>query len=180
MKALVIYESMYGNTATVASAITDGIARSGVEAHARPVTEVRPAQAAEADLLVVGGPTHAHGMSRPSTRKTAAADKKNAFSQPTVTPGLRDWIAELPGGNGRLAAAFDTRINKPVLLTGSAAKGIGRRLERQGYRLVVDPECFLVSTDNRLLEGEIEHAMRWGSVAAAATAVSTAVAARTG
>ena len=72
-----------------------------VEAHARPVTEVRPAQAAEADLLVVGGPTHAHGMSRPSTRKTAAADKENVFPQPTVTPGLRDWIAELPGGNGR-------------------------------------------------------------------------------
>jgi hypothetical protein len=179
MKALVIYESMYGNTAAVASAIADGIARSGVEAHARPVTEVRPALAAEADLLVVGGPTHAHGMSRPSTRKTAAADKKNAFSQPTLQPGLREWIAELPRGNGRLAAAFDTRINKPVLLTGSAAKGIGRRLGRQGYRLLVDPECFLVSTDNRLLEGEIEHAMRWGSVAAA-TAASTAVAARTG
>lgn len=177
MKALVIYESMYGNTAAVASAIADGIARSGMGAHARPVTEVRPAEAVEADLLVVGGPTHAHGVSRPSTRKTAASDKGNAFPYPTVTPGLRDWIAELPSRGGSLAAAFDTRIDKPLLLTGSAAKGIGRRLERRGYRQVIDPECFLVSTDNRLLEGEIEHAMRWGSLVAAA---ATAVAARIG
>jgi hypothetical protein len=172
MKVLVIYESMYGNTAAVASAIADGIARSGVEAHARPVTEVRPTQAAEADLLILGGPTHAHGMSRPSTRNTAAADNENAIAQPTVTPGLRDWIAGLPRGNGRPAAAFDTRIDKPVLLTGSAAKGIRRRLEHRGYHLVFDPESFFVSTDNSLLDGEIEHAMRWGIAAAAATAAA--------
>jgi hypothetical protein len=72
------------------------MARRGVEAHAPRVTDVRPAQAAEADLLVIGGPTHTHGMSRPSTRKTTATDKMNAFAYPTVTPGLRDWIAEPP------------------------------------------------------------------------------------
>ena len=88
MKALVIYESMYGNTAAVASPIADRIARSGVEAHARPVTEAGPAQAAEADLLVVGGPTHEHGMSRPSTRKTAVAD-------------LARWRETECGGGGR-------------------------------------------------------------------------------
>ena len=171
MKALVVYESMYGNTAAVASAIADGIAASGADVGARPVTEVDPSEVREVDVLVVGGPTHAHGMSRPSTRNTAAADKKNTFPHPTVTPGLREWIAELPDGNGRLAAAFDTRIDKPVLLTGSAARRIGRRLDRRGFRLVAGPACFLVSTDNRLLEGEIHHAQRWGSeVAEAATA----------
>ncbi|HZD02038.1 MAG TPA: flavodoxin [Actinomycetes bacterium] len=110
-------------------------------------------------------------MSRSSTRKTAADDKTNTFAEPTVAPGLREWMNDLPPGTGRLAAAFDTRIDKSVVLTGSAAKGIARRLERHGYRLDGAPECFLVSTKNRLLDGEIAHATRWGGeVAEGATA----------
>jgi hypothetical protein len=70
---------------------------------------------------------------------------------------------ELPPGTERRAAAFDTRIDKPILLTGSAAKGIAKRLERHGYRLLTGPECFLVSTKNRLIEGEIDHAATWGA-----------------
>jgi hypothetical protein len=54
-------------------------------------------------------------------------------------------------------------LHKPILLTGSAAKGIAKRLERHGYRLLAGPECFLVSTSNRLLEGEIDHATTWGA-----------------
>jgi hypothetical protein len=133
MKALVVYESMYGNTAAVASAIADGIAMSGVEVRARPVTDVDETQVAEAGLLVIGGPTHAHGMSRATTRKTAASDKKNVFPHPTVEPGLREWIEALPDDDGRPAAAFDTRIDKPLILTGSAAKGIARRLRRRSF-----------------------------------------------
>lgn len=171
MKALVVYESMYGNTAAVASAIAEGLARSGVEVRARPVTEVAATEVAEAGLLVIGGPTHAHGMSRATTRMTAASDKENAFPCPTVEPGLREWIDELPDGDGRPAAAFDTRIDKPVFLTGSAAKGIARRLEHRGFHLVAKPECFLVSTKNRLLDGEIDHAMRWGSAVASTATV---------
>ena len=70
-------------------------------------------------------------------------------------------------GHGRSAAAFDTRIDKPAILTGSAAKGIAKRLKHHGFRLVVEPECFLVSTDNRLLENEIDHATDWGNEVAA-------------
>jgi hypothetical protein len=96
MKALVVYESMYGNRAAVASAIADGLAASGVEVRAWPVTEVDATEVAEAGLLVIGGPTHAHGMTWATTRKTAASDKKNALPHPTVEPGLREWIDELP------------------------------------------------------------------------------------
>ena len=90
-------------------------------------------------------------MSRTATRKTAAEDKMNAYAHPTVAPGLRDWVDGLPPDTGRSAAAFGTRIDKPAILTGSTAKGIARRLKHHGFRLVVEPECFLVSTDNRLL-----------------------------
>jgi hypothetical protein len=162
MKALVVYESMYGNTAAVGDAIASSLRSRGLDAEASPVTEVDPGDTADVDLLVVGGPTHVHGMSRSSTRKTAVTDEKNTYAEPTIEPGLREWIEQLPSGTGRLAAAFDTRIDKPRIVTGSAAKGIGRRLERQGFRLAVEPECFLVSTQNRLIEGELEHAARWG------------------
>jgi hypothetical protein len=163
MKALVVYESMYGNTAAVGDAIASSLRARGLDVEAAPVTKVDPGATGEVELLVVGGPTHVHGMSRSSTRKTAAGDEKNTYPEPTVEPGLREWVKQLPAGAGRLAAAFDTRIDKPVILTGSAAKGIGRRLEGQGFRLVVEPECFLVSTRNSLLDGELEHATSWGT-----------------
>jgi hypothetical protein len=163
MKALVVYESMYGNTAAIGEAIASSLRTQGLDVSAGPVTRFDPSVASEVDLLVVGGPTHAHGMSSSQSRKTAADDGKNTFADPTLEPGLRTWIKELAPGAGRLAVAFDTRIDKPVILTGSAAKGIARRLVGQGFRLVVGPECFLVSTKNRLLDGEIAHAAAWGA-----------------
>ena len=71
MKALVVYESMYGNTHTVAAAIAEGL--SGLaDVEVVPVEGASTERLEAADLIVVGGPTHAHSMSRPSTRKGAA------------------------------------------------------------------------------------------------------------
>ena len=163
MKALVVYESLYGNTAKIGEAIATSLRARGLEVEAVPVPKIEPAEATGVDLLVVGGPTHVHGMSRSSTRRTAADDKKNSFAEPTVAPGLREWMDGLPSQAERLAAAFDTRIDKPAFLTGSAAKGIARRLKLHGYRLVVGPESFLVSMNNSLLEGEAGHATTCGA-----------------
>jgi len=161
MKALVVYESMFGNTAKVGEAVAVALRAQGIEVTTGPTPRIEPSAAAEIDLLVVGGPTHAHGMSSKGTRKAAVADEKNRYDAPTVTPGLRDWIPSLPSGAGRLAVAFDTRFDKSKLVTGSAAKGIARRLEHQGYRLVAPPESFFVTTENELTEGQLEHAERW-------------------
>jgi Flavodoxin len=163
MKALVVYESMYGNTAAVGDAIAASLRDCGLGAEAAPVSRIDPEETADVDLLVVGGPTHVHGMSSTRSRKTAADDEKNTFPEPTLEPGLRDWVKQLPDGTGRLAAAFDTRIDKPVILTGSAANGIGRRLKGRGFRLILEPKSFLVSSQNRLLEAEAEHATNWGA-----------------
>jgi hypothetical protein len=174
MRALVVQESMYGNTAAVGEAIARTLRAHGLDAEAGLVSTIEPAQTVEVDLLLVGGPTHVHGMSRSSTRKAAAEDEKNTFARPTVEPGLREWIERLPAGTGRSAAAFDTRIDKPALLTGSAAKGIGRRLEGRGFRLLVQAESFFVSSENRLLEGELEHAAIWaGEIARQARSTSS-------
>jgi hypothetical protein len=77
--------------------------------------------------------------------------------------GCRLVSAEgLLSGAGRLSAPFDTRIDKPAFLTGSAAKGIARRLKDHGYRLIVRPESLFISINNTLLEGEANHAVTWG------------------
>lgn len=69
MKALVVFESMFGNTRDVAQAVADGVAtRLDVG-----VAEVGTSpDLAGVDLLIVGAPTHAMGLSRDGTRKSAA------------------------------------------------------------------------------------------------------------
>ena len=166
MKALVVYESLYGNTASIGEEIARSLGEQGLEAQAVPVTRVSPAETAGIDLLIVGGPTHAHGMTRTSTRKVGADDEKNTYTEPTVEPGLRDWLSELPRGSGKHAAAFDTRFDRSTVLTGSAARGIERRLNKHGYRSVVAPESFFVTNENRLEEGQTERAAAWGKTLA--------------
>ena len=70
MRALVVYESMYGNTHVVAGEIADGL-RVGYEVTLVPVAEATAELVAGADLLVVGAPTHMHGLSSASSRRTA-------------------------------------------------------------------------------------------------------------
>ena len=68
MKALVVYESMFGNTAHIARAIGAGLAEGGVVVTIAKVDAVDADEVAGADLLIVGGPTHAHGLSSASSR----------------------------------------------------------------------------------------------------------------
>ena len=168
VKVLVAYESMYGNTAMIAHAIGSGFETSGFETVVAPIDEVTSDRATGVDLLVVGGPTHVHGMSRDTTRASAAKDERNSYEHPTVTPGIRAWLDGLPEGNGRPAVAFDTRLKGPMAFTGSAAKGIGRQLRHHGFRSVAPPQSFLVAKDNTLIEGEAQRAQEWAAGVAGA------------
>ena len=160
MKTLVVYESMFGNTEAVARAVADGLAtRSSVD-----VVEVGTAPASvDADLLVVGGPTHAFGLSRESTRKSAV--EQGAVVSRGI--GIREWLDALPPGRTDVAT-FDTRVRKPRV-PGSAARAAERRLRRLGYHAVAPAETFWVGgTPGPLLEGEAERARRWGEDVATA------------
>ena len=173
MKALVVYESMFGNTAHIARAIGAGLAERGVVVTISSVDGVVPDDVAGADLLIVGGPTHAHGLSNDASRQSAMRDGHNSFDEPTMGPGLRGWMDTLPDGASRAAAAFDTRIGgAPTWLTGSAAKHVAERLDAHEYRLVSEPESFLVTRHNELVEGEVERATTWGSGVASSIRVS--------
>jgi flavodoxin-like protein len=179
MQVLIVYESMYGNTHEVAEAVADGIrhARAGTVASCVPVAAATADRVAAADLLIVGGPTHAHGMTSTMTRRAAAqADGKHGKAAPpkldpdATGPGLRTWFHELPRQRlARRAAAFDTRLSYP--LAGGAARGIGRRLREHGYALVVPPEGFIVEeAEGPMHAGELERARAWGASLVAITA----------
>jgi hypothetical protein len=167
MRALIVYESMYGNTAAVAKAIGEGCAARDVEPTYVRVDDARPELFSDTDVLVVGGPTHVHGLSRELTRKTAIEDGTRTFEEPTLGEGLRGWLDRLPDGEGARAAVFDTRVAAPIMFTGSAAKQIAKRLVARGYR-VMDGDSFLVTKDNTLIEGELERARVWGAMLAMA------------
>jgi Flavodoxin len=169
MGALVIYESMFGNTHLVADAIASGLADRGADVRVRDPSSVDSYMIEDLDLLVVGGPTHARGMTRPGSRSSAidtAEKDPNLELDPSATgPGIREWLDSMR----RLdvaAAAFDTRIDAPPLLTGRAAKGIDGKLQKLGCTRVVEPESFLVTTKNELVDGELERAKEWGSTLA--------------
>ncbi len=168
MRALVVYESMYGNTHTVANRIAEGLRSAGnAEVDCVSVHEVTREQVAAADLLVVGGPTHAHAMTSGTTRASAREAAEKPGSDLTLEPdtegsGLRDWFLTIGALAERPAAAFDTRANGPAVFTGRASKGIARRLTEHGCALVCPPESFLVDRHNHLLEGEDLRAEEWG------------------
>ena len=162
MRALVVYESMFGNTGLIAEAIADGLARHG-EVETAEVGTAPVLLPAEVDLIVVGGPTHAFGMSRPGTRSSA----KDQTEAPLVSPriGIREWLEGMARPRHRVSsAAFDTRIDKPRF-PGSAAAGAAKRLRRLGFHQAMAPESFfVVGGTGPLLPCEYERAHRWGEL----------------
>ena len=165
MRALVVYESMFGNTHVVAERIGAGL-RVDFDVDVVSVGEAMGRDVAGVDLVVVGGPTHVHGMSRERTRVAAAdqADKdEDLHLDPSASgPGLREWLDGLPRYERVWAAVFDTRVVGPELVTGSAGRGIAKRLAKHGFSLVAPYESFLVDRENQLVDGEADRAEEWG------------------
>ena len=137
MKVLVVYDSLYGNTAEIAKAI--GAAITG-EAKVLPVGEVEPSGMESLDLLIVGAPTQA---ARPS-------------------PPMKDFLGNLPKTAiaGVDVAAFDTRMTTRWLkIIGYAAGKIGKALKKKGGNLLLKAEPFWVTGGKGpLKEGELERA----------------------
>ncbi len=159
-RALVVFESMFGNTQTIAEAVAEGLS-SRIPTDLLEVGAVSDALADDVDLLVVGGPTHAFGMSRPRTREDATRQAGgHVVSERT---GLREWLASLERSTGNVAAAaFDTRIDKPRV-PGSAARGAEKRMRKLGFRVAARSKSFYVTgVAGPLVDGEVERAHRWG------------------
>jgi Flavodoxin len=169
MRALVVYESMFGNTHVIADHIATGVA-THLETTVVGVHDATADLVESADLVVVGGPTHVHGMSsarsRDGAKDMAAKDDELHLDPDAEGPGLRDWFDELPEHLQGRAAAFDTRVHASTLVTGQASKGITKRLRRHGFTMVVEPESFFVDKSNRLEPEEADRAEAWGRTVA--------------
>ncbi|AXH95634.1 flavodoxin family protein [Ornithinimicrobium avium] len=160
MKALIVYESAWGNTRAVAEALAAGLEDSATT----EVVDVEwaPALAGlEVDLLVVGAPTHAFGLSRAGTRQDA---HRRGGAQ--LSTGVREWLDAATTASLRVAT-FDTHVRHPNL-PGSAARKAAKRLTRAGCTVVTEPTSFWVDDyEGPLLPGELDRAREWGSMLAA-------------
>jgi hypothetical protein len=159
MKAIVVYESHWGNTAAIARAIAEGI---GPGAAVLATDEATPAAMADVDLIVAGSPLLGFNLPTEAMLQGLA---NNAAKDPTPPdlshPSLRAWLESTPQGDGRAAAAFETRI---WWSPGSAAKAILKRLEALGYRSLDKGERFIVEGKyGPLRAGELERARAWGA-----------------
>ncbi len=143
MNTLVVYESQFGNTKKVAEAIGKAFEAAG-PVRVVSIERFEPAFITGVDLVLVGGPTQAHGLTRPMAK-------------------FLDDLAPKPAGIP--AAAFDTRIKGPVFLWGSAARDIAAKLRGAGFNLIGPQESFLVTMakEPELHEGELERAASWAS-----------------
>jgi hypothetical protein len=159
MRALVVYESMFGNTRRIAQAIADGMA-DGADVAVADVVDAPTAVPADVDMVVVGAPTHVFSLSRDVTRREAARHG-GAFTD--VPEGIREWLEALPAPERPYAfAAFDTRVDDMALLPGAASHTATRLARKLGFD-VLDPASFLVKGyEGPLVDGELERAREWG------------------
>ena len=165
MKAIVVYESHWGNTAAVARAIAEGI---GPDAQAMSTAEATGAVVAGADLIVAGSPLLGFALPTEEMLKSIASGAAKDPTPPDLShPGMRMWLDALPPGHGR-AAAFETRI---WWSPGSAAKAILKGLAARGY-VALDPAQKFIVEDKYgpLRAGELERAKSWGAALAQAMA----------
>ncbi len=153
MKALVVYDSFFGNTEKIAQAIARGIG-APEEVELARVGSLAMKQLAGAPLLVVGSPT----------RGFRASEATTAF------------LNSLPAGSlkGTKVAAFDTRLTietmGPVIrffffikIGKFAAPTMAEALQKAGGELALPPEGFIVNaSEGPLKEGELERAEAWG------------------
>jgi flavodoxin len=156
MKALVVYDSQFGNTEKVAEAIAAAIGeaiKAPRSVETRLAADTGTEHLAGIDLLVVGSPTQRF---RP-------------------TPPVTDLLKAIPGKGlqGVKVAAFDTRLTEDqinsirilgffVNLFGYAAQPIADRLAKKGGELAGPPAGFYVGdSEGPLLAGELERAAEW-------------------
>jgi flavodoxin I len=158
MKALVIYDSFFGNTEKVAQAIGRGLGPEDEVAVLR-VEDVQLKHLGGLEILIAGSPTRAF----------------------RATPAMMKLLKGLPVHSlaGVKVAAFDTRValedvnsrflNFMVGLFGYAAQPMLDKLLAKGGSKTQPAEGFYVEgTEGPLKEGELERADAWARSIASA------------
>jgi hypothetical protein len=159
MDAVVVYESLWGNTAAVAKAIAEGI--GGERAAALSTAEATPDRVAGVKLIVAGAPLLGFQLPTPEMRANIARTETRAPEPADVSgPSVREWIGALEPSEAR-CCGFETRI---WWSPGSAAKTISALLREKGLGSAGPDQKFLVTGRyGPLKDGELERARAWGA-----------------
>ena len=168
-RALVVYESVFGDGRRVAHAIADGLSALG-PVDVVPAAVAPPEIGPDVALLVVGGPNHAFGMPGPRTREGAV--KQYGADIANTRAGLHEWLDGVRIGSVA-AAAYDTRGSDHPLISrlDHASRTEEKLLGRAGADLVAPAEhFFVIAPRGPLVEGEEERARAWGRTLAQAVA----------
>ncbi|MFJ9390022.1 flavodoxin family protein [Nocardioides sp. NPDC101246] len=160
MRAAVVYESMFGNTATIATSVANGLRSAGVHVRVIPVTAAGDDVLRTHDLVVIGAPTHALGLSRPSTRADAVLRGAPAEVE---ARGVREWLADLQDARSVRIAVFDTRARAMRHLPGSAARHVAHLLRRRGYDVAPSTSFYVGATEGPLGRHEEARAGDWAT-----------------
>jgi flavodoxin len=156
MKALIVYDSEFGNTEHIALAVTEALRTLGTVGSIR-ASVARATDLDGVDLLLLGCPTQGW----------RATKDMQAFLDSLATQKPR----------GIAVACFDTRFAKPRWMTGSAAGVMAKCLRHAGLSPLVPAESFFVEgTEGPLVRGELERAATWArSVASQVAAPQVAL-----
>lgn len=146
MNALVVYDSVFGNTEKIALAVGEVLGAKVVK-----VTDLEQGPLSDVDVLVVGSPTRGFA----------------------ATPALSAWLKGLAPQSlqGVRATAFDTRIDantigfflfRWLVRTHYAVRPLEALLKEKGALITAPPDGFYVNaSEGPLREGELERAAAW-------------------
>lgn len=168
MRAVVVYESMFGDNRQVAQSIAAGLGERGVTAETVEVGAAPTQVAHDVDILIVGAPNHAWSLPRPATRQDAAAKTDGPLVSQGI--GVREWLEAATLPTGIRTAAYDTRGSHPkaVVRFDHASTTIEKALAKLGGTRAAPAEHFLVVDVKGPLEpGELDRAQAWGRTLAA-------------
>jgi len=133
-RAIVIFTSRYGNTEKIARSFERGLEEAGIETVCVNAIDAPVDSLTQYDLICLGAPTEWHSASKPM----------KAFLENLKKVDL----------NGKFGFAFDTRFEAP--LSGSAAKGIEKELERCGMKMIVPRESALILGRQKSEKGNVK------------------------
>ncbi|MGO1465333.1 MAG: flavodoxin domain-containing protein [Candidatus Corynebacterium faecigallinarum] len=161
MKSVIITESYFGNTATIAEELSAGLTSAGAEASVITAEEALEAPAAgteRTDLVILAVPTHNMGLPTAKTRQQAA--DKGAGT--VATAGIREWIDAAAG----TSATSGTRIivmstTTGGAMAGSAAKAAVKGLKKKRVTATRGEDFTVTDVPGPLAAGEKERARAW-------------------
>ena len=157
-KAIVIFDTRYGNTEKVAKSFEKGLKQAGIQTLCANAKDVAVDSVKQYDLICVSAPTEAFSASKP----------------------MKEFLGKFKSIelSGKYGFAFDTKLD--WRLSGSAAKFIEKQLSNLDLRVIAPRESAIVialkergaTSGARLKEGEEKRCEQIGLQIGAALAAN--------